>query len=145
MKWVLLIYEVVLLGILGYLALYPNETTGALAFKCGIAGGIGGALYCIRGLYLNVSVKDQWESRWNLWYVARPLASVVMGVITYIFIRAGLLVLEATDLESSTQYGYMTLAFLAGLNVDNFIKKFETIAESSFGVGRSRASKREEK
>ena len=143
MTWFILIYEVLLLAVLGYLALVPNDVTSQLVFQCGIAGGIGGALYCLRGLYLNVSVKDQWDGRWALWYVARPLASVVMGVMAYIFIQAGLLVLEATDKETSSQIGYLAVAFLAGLNVDNFIKKFESIAESTFGVGRSRASKPE--
>ena len=141
MKWLLLIYQFLLLAVLGYLALFPTETTDTLVFKCGIAGGVGGILYCIRGLYVNVGTKDNWEPRWNLWYIARPVASVVMGTIAYIFIRAGLLVLEATDEPTSSHYGYLALSFLAGLNVDNFVKKFESIAESSFGVGRSRASK----
>ncbi len=144
MKWFFLLYEVALLVVLGYLALFPNDVTGLLVFQCGIAGGIGGALYCLRGLYLNVSVKDQWDRKWALWYLARPVASVVMGVMAYVFIRAGLLVLEATDQESSSQYGYLAVAFLAGLNVDNFIKKFESIADSTFGVGKSRASKPDE-
>lgn len=145
MKWFLLLYEVALLVVLGYLALFPDDVTGLLVFQCGIAGGSGGALYCLRGLYLNVSVKDQWDGKWALWYLARPVASVVMGVMAYVFIRAGLLVLEATDQESSSQYGYLAVAFLAGLNVDNFIKKFESFADSAFGIGKSRASKPEEK
>lgn len=143
MKWFFMLFEIGLLAVLGYLALYPNEVTGQLAFQCGIAGGTGGALYCLRGIYINVSVKDQWDEKWVLWYVARPVASVVMGVMAYVFIRAGLLILEATDKESATQFGYLAVAFLAGLNVDNFIKKFESVAESTFGIGRSRSSKPE--
>ena len=144
MKWLILVYEVALIAVLGYLFLFPKEVTGQLVVQCGITGGVGGALYCLRGLYLNVSVKDQWDGRWALWYVARPVASVVMGVVAYVFIRAGLLVLEATDQESSSEFGYLAVAFIAGLNVDNFIKKLENVAESTFGVGKSRASKPEE-
>jgi bacteriorhodopsin len=76
-----------------------------------------------------------------MWYAARPVASVVMGVMVYVLIRAGLLVLEASDQESSTQYGYYAVSFLAGLNVDNFIKKFESVAGAAFGVNMSRASR----
>ncbi len=91
-----------------------------------------------------MSVRGQWDRQWALWYVARPVASVVMGVVAYVFIRAGLLVLEATDQENSSQFGYLAVAFIAGLNVDNFIKKLENVAESTFGIGKSRASKPEE-
>jgi hypothetical protein len=141
MKWLALLYLVGWMALLSYLALFPNATTGQLMVQCGIAGGIGGALYCLRGLYLNVSVKDQWDERWMMWYAARPVASVVMGVMVYVLIRAGLLVLEASDQESSTQYGYYAVSFLAGLNVDNFIKKFESVAGAAFGVNMSRASR----
>lgn len=144
MKWFFLFFEIALIAVLGYLALFPNAITEQLVFKCGLAGGVGGALYCLRGLYLNVSMRDQWDAKWALWYVARPFASAVMGVMAFVFIRAGLLVLEATDQESSSQYGYVAVAFLAGLNVDNFIKKFESIASSTFGVSESRASKPDE-
>ncbi len=144
MKWTLLAYEVIVLGAFAYLALFPSEMTGSLIFRCGLAGGVGGALYCLRGLYINISVKDQWDGRWAIWYVARPVASIVMGVVAYVFIRAGLLVLEAEDQLSSSQFGYLALAFIAGLNVDNFLKKLENIAETTFGIGRSRASKSED-
>lgn len=144
MKWFFLLYEAALLIVLAYAALFPNEVTGQLVFQCGIAGGTGGVLYCLRGLYLNVSVKDQWDGRWALWYLARPVASVVMGVMAYVFIRAGLLVLEAIDKETSSEFGYLAVAFLAGLNVDNFIKKFESIADSTFGIRKSRASRNED-
>lgn len=144
MKWLILVYEVAIIAVLGYLFLFPKEVTGQLVVQCGIAGGIGGALYCLRGLYLNVSVKGQWDRQWALWYAARPVASVVMGVVAYVFIRAGLLVLEATDQENSSQFGYLAVAFIAGLNVDNFIKKLENVTESTFGIGKSRASKPEE-
>ncbi len=144
MKWIVLLYLIGWMALLSFLALFPNELTGQLMIQCGIAGGVGGALYCLRGLYLNVSLMDQWDERWLMWYAARPVASIVMGVMVYVLIRAGLLVLEANNQDSSTQYGYYAVSFLAGLNVDNFIKKFESVAGAAFGVSPSRASRPEE-
>lgn len=57
MKWFFLLYEVALLAGFGFLFLFPNAVTGPLIVQCGVAGGIGGALYCLRGLYLNVRLR----------------------------------------------------------------------------------------
>jgi hypothetical protein len=37
-------------------------------------------------------------------------------------------------------FGYLAVAFIAGYNVDNFLKKIESIAKSSWGIGKSRIS-----
>ncbi len=112
-----------------------------LFYLCVVSGGFGGVLYCLRAIYLNVSVKGEWSKQWEVWYFLRPIVSLLSGGVSYIFLKAGLLILEAQEIDGSSNYGFLALAFIAGLNVDNFIKKIESIAESAWGIGKSRTSK----
>ena len=120
----------------------PESVKGfRLFYLCVVSGGFGGVLYCLRAIYLNVSVKGEWSKQWEVWYFLRPIVSLLSGGVSYIFLKAGLLILEAQEIDGSSNYGFLALAFIAGLNVDNFIKKIESIAESAWGIGKSRTSK----
>jgi len=112
-----------------------------LPIICALAGGFGGVLYCLRGLYLNYSVKKQWSSEWYPWYVLRPFVSILTGGISFLFLKAGLLVLEAKTEATSSHFGFYALAFIAGLNVDKFISKIEDLAQATWGIEKSRTSK----
>src|SRR5690606_15260204 len=101
-----------------------------LLFSCILIGGIGGVLYCFRGIYLNYCVKDKWENKWLVWYLIRPVASLICGGVSYIFLKAGLLVLEAQKESDASNLGFYTLSFIAGMNVDNFISKIEDLADA---------------
>ena len=57
--------------------------------------------------------------------------SAICGVISLLFVKSGLLLFEASLTGSQSHYGIYALAFIAGLNVDNFIKKIESIFGSS--------------
>lgn len=115
--------------------------TFELPISCGLAGGMGGLLYCFRGLYLNYSVKKEWSSQWHPWYVIRPVVSILAGCVSFLFLKAGLLVLESQTEPTSSNFGFYTLAFIAGLNVDKFISKIEDLAQATWGIEKSRASK----
>jgi Kef-type K+ transport system membrane component KefB len=112
-----------------------------LLFSCVLIGGTGGVLYCFRGVYLNHSVKDQWSDKWIVWYLIRPIVSMICGGISYIFLKAGLLVPEAQKESDASNLGFYALAFIAGMNVDNFIGKLEDLADSTWGIKKSRSSK----
>jgi hypothetical protein len=112
-----------------------------LWFFCTLAGGIGGCVYCLRGVYLNACVHKRWDPEWQPWYYIRPFVSLVCGAASCLFLKAGLLVLESTQKENSTDLGFLGLAFVAGLNVDNFLAKVEEIAKATWGIERSRAGK----
>jgi hypothetical protein len=114
-----------------------------LVFSCMLLGGFGGVLYCLRGMYLSYCVKDNWSNRWVLWYIIRPLVSTMCGGISFLFLKAGLLVLEAQKNVDSSNLGFYAFALIAGLNVDNFLKKIEDIAETTWGIAKSRSSKNE--
>ena len=107
---------------------------------CGIAGGLGGITYCLRGVYLNACVRKRWDESWRPWYFIRPIVSVICGAVSFVFLKAGLLVLDAAQKENANLLGFYALAFIAGLNVDKFVAKLEDIAYATWGIEKSRAS-----
>lgn len=111
-----------------------------LALYCGVCGGIGGVTYCLRGVYLNACVFDRWTEKWLPWYFIRPLVSFICGVVSFVFLKSGLIVLEAQQGEHPTNLAFYALAFIAGLNVDKFIEKLEDIAQVTWGIKKSRVA-----
>ena len=115
--------------------------SGLLLAQCAYIGCIGGCLYCLRSVYLNKCVLKQWDESWHIWYYLRPITSTISGFVSYIFLKAGLLVLDAsTQPEGGATYGYLAIAFIAGYNVDNFMKKLESIVETAWGISKSKAT-----
>jgi uncharacterized membrane protein len=111
-----------------------------LLVRCTLLGIIGGALYCIRAVYLNKCVLKQWDENWEVWYYLRPIASAISGFVSCVFLKAGLIVMEAETNPDAITFGYLAVAFIAGYNVDNFMKKLESIASSVWGIKKSRVS-----
>lgn len=114
-----------------------------LILTCACLGGVGGALYCLRGVYLNASVRKQWDSSWYPWYFIRPIVSHICGAVSFIFLKAGLLLLEARPGDNSSDLGFFALAIIAGLNVDKFVSKVEDIAQATWGIEKSRTARGE--
>jgi hypothetical protein len=113
----------------------------SLICLCIIMGGFGGVTYCLRGVYLNACVKKTWDKEWYPWYYIRPIVSLICGGISYLFLKAGLLILEAQQNLEATNLGFLALAFIAGLNVDKFISKIEDVAQATWGIEKSRTAK----
>ena len=109
-----------------------------------ICGGIGGVTYCLRGIYLKACVFDRWSDKWLPWYFIRPLVSFVCGVVSCVFLKAGLIVLEAKQSGDPTNLAFFALAFIAGLNVDKFVEKIEDIAQVTWGIKKSRTASKED-
>ncbi len=114
----------------------------SLLYRCFLIGGLGGVIYCLRGVYLNRSVRNNWKPEWEVWYFLRPIVSCLAGLVAYIFLKAGLLVLDAQEGEATIPYGFLALSFIAGLNVDGFVNRIEDIAQSTWGIRPSRASEK---
>lgn len=112
---------------------------------CVLFGGLGGVTYCLRGVYLNACVRKQWDVGWLPWYLLRPIVSLVLGGISYLFVKSGLLLLGATQDQTGSQLGVLAMAYIAGLNVDRFLAKIEDIGSTVWGVEPSRQSKPEVK
>lgn len=115
-----------------------------LVVTCALIGGIGGVVYCLRAVYQNVCVRKSWDESWHVWYYIRPIVSHLCGAVSFLFLKAGLLLLEAQSKDQSTELGFMALAFIAGLNVDKFIAKVEDIAQASWGIEKTRTAKGED-
>ncbi|WP_208451361.1 hypothetical protein [Burkholderia gladioli] len=110
-----------------------------VGIMCTAIGLVGGCLYCLRAIYLNRSVFNQWDNRWSSWYFLRPITSTCCGGISYLFLKAGLLVLESGTKSDASEIGFYALAFIAGLNVDKFIAKIEDVALAVWGIDKTRA------
>ncbi|GGI76429.1 hypothetical protein GCM10007978_12510 [Shewanella hanedai] len=104
-----------------------------LLVECVLFGLLGGTTYCLRAVYLNRCVRNQWVPRWVMWYLLRPVVSMIMGGITYFIINIGLITLGSSGI-GNTNYVFFVLAFFAGLNVDGFLKRFESQISKSTGV-----------
>lgn len=114
-----------------------------LIFLCSLLGGLGGAVYCLRAIYLNACIRKSWDDEWLPWYYIRPIVSHICGAISFIFLKAGLLLLEAKQSTDSSDLGFFAFAFIAGLNVDRFLSKIEDIAQVTWGIEKSRTAKGE--
>jgi hypothetical protein len=112
----------------------------SLLFQSILLGGIGGIIYCLRAVYLHKCLKKDWDSVWYVWYYVRPVLSLVLGGVSWVFLKAGILVLGADSNAPNNIYGYLAIAFVAGYNVDNFLGKIEEFFESSMGIKKSRSS-----
>jgi hypothetical protein len=56
-------------------------------------------------------------------------------------LNAGLLVLDNMNNPDASTYGYYAIAFIAGYNVDNFMKKLESVSQSVWGISKSNVGK----
>ncbi|MEI6215459.1 MAG: hypothetical protein WCP10_15255 [Desulfuromonadales bacterium] len=138
---VIVIIDVVLLALskIGLMPYWWN--TLGLVVSCGLIGGVGGAVYCLRGVYINACIRKSWDDKWQPWYYIRPIISHLCGAISYLFLKAGLILLESQQNTQATDFGFLALAFISGLNVDKFIAKIEDIAQATWGIEKSRISK----
>ena len=84
--------------------------------------------------YLNKCVHKRWDPDWHVWYFIRPITSTIAGAVSYLFLKAGLLVLESTANAGASEIGFFALAFIAGFNVDKFVAKIEEVAKAVWGI-----------
>jgi hypothetical protein len=119
-------------------------TRNQMLVRCGLIGGIGGITYCLRAIYLNACVRNCWDTKWWPWYLIRPIVSLICGCASYGLLKAGLLVLDASPKPEGNHLGFFVLAFIAGLNVDKFLLKVEEVAQTTWGIEKSRASSKDD-
>ena len=136
---ILLLVAVIVLGASVYYDVINLVSPNAkLVVCCALVGILGGVTHCLRAFYLHRCVLKDWQADWASWYFIRPMVSGVMGFISVLFIKAGLLAFSNTtgvQTENRTVL-YLAVAFLAGYNVQNFLKKLEEVSESLLGVKR---------
>ena len=115
---------------------------------CGLVGFTGGITYCLWGVYTHACRLNDWKDRWLLWYYIRPFVSLVLGVVSYIFLKAGLLSLGSGPSQGSGESGgsggskpslivFCALAFFAGMSVEKFLDKLKEVMSAAFGSGKN--------
>jgi hypothetical protein len=120
----------------------PEWVIPARAVLFSIAlGSLGSAAYCLRAVYLNRGVHKRWSPDWMPWYYLRPVVGAIFGGVSYVVLKAGLLLLDAEEGAQDLNYGFLALAFIAGFNVDRFVKRMEEAAKATFGIDVSRVTK----
>ena len=147
MKWAT-IYLICFLSILGLLLLSLAtyelpiwlQTYNTLIASL-IIGGIGGCVYLLRSVYIHYSALSDWNDKWLPWYYIRPIVSIVIGGISYIFLRAGLFILESAPKSDSNEYGFLAVAFIAGYKVDKFLEWLENTTYGSLTKNKSDKTK----
>lgn len=118
----------------------PWYINNLLLIQCSLIGTMGGILYGLRAVYINQCIKKNWDTNWEVWYYLRPIVSTITGFVSFLFLKAGLLVLDAAPRNDTVIFGYLAIAFVAGYNVDNFLKKIESVSCEIWGIKKSRVS-----
>ncbi len=106
-------------------------------------GLLGGCSYCLRALYIRYCVTKEWCNRWIVWHIIRPIISCIMGAVSFLFIKAGLLLLSIPEAEATQNYGLYAIAFIAGMNVNNFIQRIEGIFKNVMQIEPTRTSNKQ--
>ncbi len=123
-------YEVVFLAVFGAmlafdrpLALWASGATrsaGAGAMRdilpfwyTMIWGGIGGVLGTLFALSRHAAVLQDFDRRYNMWYVVQPITGSILGAFVYLVLMAGLLAL-GSDVATAAGWLPAVLACLCG-------------------------------
>ncbi|MCY4444058.1 MAG: hypothetical protein OXC44_04580 [Proteobacteria bacterium] len=93
---------------------------------------------------MHYCVDEDWDNRWVVWHIIRPFVGAACGVISLLFIKAGLILL-ATSYGEPVPYGVYVLSLISGFNIDNFLKKIESIINEVFGIKETRQSQKPSK
>ena len=149
---VLYLFLLLIVAILGLFYIYFDTFLSTrlvlqIAFYCVTIGLIGGIVNCLRGIYEHFSINKDWDDSWKVWYYIRPVLSAIMGFVSFIFIKAGLLVFSgnAEIVLKNNVYGYLAVAFVAGFNVKYFLEKIQEIANTVWGIKKVGSYKSEKK
>ena len=144
--WLLLLFFLMTLSAIGYSeSWFTLKDSMILPFKSVLSAGFGGLLYLLRSVYVNKCVRKSWDVEWEVWYFIRPFTSILSGIASYIFLKAGVLILNAEIEVSNSSFGFMAVAFIAGLNVDKFTSKLEDLAKAAWGFAKTRMNNKNDK
>ncbi|WP_328189990.1 hypothetical protein [Marinobacter sp. OP 3.4] len=137
------IYQLSIVSACLYLAWILEWETGIggkeLALRFALFGVFGGTFYCLRALYRHGCVYQNWDNTWIIWHLIRPFAAALSALAAFVLVQGGLVLLDAGNSagQHQTLWGHYFIAFVAGLNVDQFHKWLERLAQSTLGISPS--------
>jgi hypothetical protein len=128
--------------LLQFTQLSKGKETGSLLLNMIIvtagSGGIGGTIFCMRG-FIKHLIKADFDINYTVWYLFSPFISATLGVMSFLFIFGGLMGLSETGTDVVETLGkwnvtalYMSVAFIAGYAVDEFVTKLHDLSKTLF-------------
>lgn len=123
------------------------------------AGVLGGAFYCLRGLYHNLArvytpvLDSEKENQralnmkpWFFWYLYRPIQGGVLALILLALMNSQLITLQNLDAESlKSFYTLVALGFLCGFGSHEVIHKIQEVIQVVFAKAMDSGSNSEKK
>lgn len=94
-------------------------------------GALGGITISLTGIFRNA---DKWQSRYELWHIARPFVGAVIGSVAYLIF---VVLIRATGTSPTHEGGtssavYYLIAFLAGYREEIFRQLLKRATDSLF-------------
>jgi hypothetical protein len=119
--------------------------TAAMMAGCGV---LGGCLYDIRGL-IKHSIEKNFDPRYTLSYVLRPIAGSLTGLIAFFLLLGGALTFTTQDITKGAGWvtfagrmPYLAVGLLAGYSSQVFMMKLKDIADAIFAPGNLKSDKK---
>ncbi len=81
---------------------------------CSLLGGIGGVVYCFRCDLRQLMHRHRLGPKMDSMVFPRDQLLAFYGAISYLFLKAGLLILESKQTADSSELGFYALALLPG-------------------------------
>jgi hypothetical protein len=113
------------------------------------SGGLGAIILCIRGLCKHSS-DGTYSAGWAWWYVFMPILGPIFGLMSFVFIKGGLVVFGsgAESLSGAEPFrikaAYLCAGFLAGFCQKDFMSRLRSLARTIFATeGDDRTAKDE--
>lgn len=110
-----------------------------IVIYCVCAGGVGGALYSMRGLKKHSAAGD-YDAKYTWAYVFHPLMGAVLGAVSFFFVKGGVLLFSGATGEAGpgdpfrVRCALVSIAFLAGFASHEFLTKLKEIAVTLFAT-----------
>ncbi len=86
------------------------------AWSSALAGGIGGVIGILYSLYWHVSMKQDFDRQYVMYYLVQPMMGFVLGAVVFMIISAGFLFIKTENASGNQTIIYLQilLGFIAG-------------------------------
>jgi hypothetical protein len=135
------IFVLIAIAAVTYFA-HLNDVLLKTVLYVGVAGGLGGAFYGIRGFIFHTS-EDDFDPKWRWWYLYHPVTGFVLGILAYFLVVGGLLTLGSVSQVDFTKgiLLYCAIGFLAGFSAKKFNEKLDELASTIFSTSTTSTTK----
>ena len=80
----------------------------------GLAGGLGGSVEIFWRLYYRVSIKQDFDPQYTMYYLVKPILGFVLGLVMYFLVAVGSTIGGSTNLPQAGENTGFVLAILLG-------------------------------